>query len=116
MSRLILKVAIDAPLRHLFDYLPRFNQPPPAPGCRVRVPFGRRGQVGLVVAHADHADVPDAQLRHIHEAIDDEPLFGAPLLEPTTTMRRPAKCWSVPCRVFCGPVGRPANRSTGNGG
>ena len=81
MSRLILKVAIDAPLRHLFDYLPHFNQPPPAPGCRVRVPFGRRGRVGLVVAHADHAEVPDSQLRHIHEAIDDEPLLGAPLLE-----------------------------------
>lgn len=93
MSRLILKVAIDAPLRHLFDYLPRFNQPPPAPGCRVRVPFGRRGRVGLVVAHADHAEVPDSQLRHIHEAIDDEPLLGAPLLE---LLRRAADYYHAP--------------------
>ncbi len=93
MSRLILKVAIDAPLRHLFDYLPHFNQPPPAPGCRVRVPFGRRGRVGLVVAHADHAEVPDAQLRHIHEAIDDEPLLGAPLLE---LLRRAADYYHAP--------------------
>ena len=93
MSRLILKVAIDAPLRHLFDYLPHFNQPPPAPGCRVRVPFGRRGRVGLVVAHADHAEVPDSQLRHIHEAIDDEPLLGAPLLE---LLRRAADYYHAP--------------------
>ncbi len=81
MSRLILKVAIDAPLRHLFDYLPLFNVPPPAVGCRVRVPFGRRSRVGLVVAHAPHAEVADAQLRHIHEAIDAEPLLTAPLLD-----------------------------------
>ena len=32
MSRLILKVAIDAPLRHLFDYLPLFHVPPPVVG------------------------------------------------------------------------------------
>ena len=81
MSRLILKVAIDAPLRHLFDYLPLFNVPPPAVGCRVRVPFGRRSRVGLVVGHAPHAEVADAQLRHIHEAIDAEPLLTAPLLD-----------------------------------
>ncbi|GAB4349789.1 MAG: primosomal protein N' [Immundisolibacter sp.] len=93
MSRLILKVAIDAPLRHLFDYLPRFDQPPPAPGCRVRVPFGRRGRVGLVVAHADHAAVPDSQLRHIHEAIDEQPLLGAPLLE---LLRRAADYYHAP--------------------
>jgi primosomal protein N' (replication factor Y) len=81
MPRLILKVAIDAPLRHLFDYLPLFNAQPPAVGCRVRVPFGRRSQVGLVVAHAAHAEVADAQLRHIHEPLDAEPLLSASVLE-----------------------------------
>lgn len=81
MSRLILKVAIDAPLRHLFDYLPLFNAPPPPVGCRVRVPFGRRSQVGLVVAHARHAEVADAQLRHIHEPLDTEPLLPPSVLE-----------------------------------
>ncbi|MFZ5491028.1 MAG: primosomal protein N' [Pseudomonadota bacterium] len=112
MSRLILKVAIDAPLRHLFDYLPLFNAPPPAIGCRVRVPFGRHGRVGLVVAHAAHAEVADAQLRHIHEAIDAEPLLAPPLLD---LLQRAADYYHAPPgEVFVGTLpallraGRPA--------
>jgi primosomal protein N' (replication factor Y) len=93
MPRLILKVAIDAPLRHLFDYLPLFNAPPPAVGCRVRVPFGRRSQVGLVVAHARHAEVAEAQLRHIHEPLDAEPLLPASVLE---LLRRAADYYHAP--------------------
>ena len=102
MSRLILKVAIDAPLRHLFDYLPLFHVPPPAVGCRVRVPFGRHARVGLVVAHAPHAEVADAQLRHIHEAIDHEPLLGHALLD---LLQRAAGYYHAPPgEVFVGTL------------
>ncbi|WP_448507543.1 primosomal protein N' [Immundisolibacter sp.] len=93
MPRLILKVAIDAPLWHLFDYLPLFNAPPPAVGCRVRVPFGRRSQVGLVVVHASHAEVAEAQLRHIHEPLDAEPLLSPSVLE---LLRRAADYYHAP--------------------
>ncbi|MDH3990946.1 MAG: hypothetical protein OEV34_17565, partial [Gammaproteobacteria bacterium] len=41
----ILRVAINAPLSRLFDYLPIPGQDA-LPGCRVRVPFGRRTQTG----------------------------------------------------------------------
>ncbi|HEX8979199.1 MAG TPA: primosomal protein N' [Parasulfuritortus sp.] len=62
----ILKVALDTPLDRLFDYL--------APGAsasdvgrRVRVPFGKREQVGLIVGLADASELPAEQLRPVIE-------------------------------------------------
>ena len=48
-KRPILKVAVNVPLSREFDYLPPAGGPAPAIGQRVRVPFGRRQQVGMVV-------------------------------------------------------------------
>ena len=47
----ILKVALDTPLRRLFDYLP--GEVPAAVGSRVRVPFGRQQLVGVVMGLAE---------------------------------------------------------------
>ena len=45
----ILRIALDTPLRRLFDYLPpRDSQTMPKIGARVRVPFGRQRLVGIV--------------------------------------------------------------------
>lgn len=75
----ILKVAVDAPVDTLFDYLaPETGAPPP--GSRVRVPFGRRRPVGLVMAHADASDLPAERLKPALEALDATPLFDATLL------------------------------------
>jgi primosomal protein N' (replication factor Y) len=71
----VLRVAINAPLSTLFDYLP----PPggtPLPGSRVRVPFGRQVQIGLVMEIADSSDVPASKLKSALELLDDEPLLG----------------------------------------
>jgi len=72
----ILRVAIDTPLRKLFDYLP----PPQAsrdtgwvPGARVRVPFGRRRLVGILVEVADASTLPPEKLRPAIEMLDAEP-------------------------------------------
>jgi len=79
----ILVVAIDAPLRRLFDY----RAPPQAapeslrPGVRVWVPFGRRRMVGVVVETRASSDVPESKLKAAIAVIDDEPVFDAPLLE-----------------------------------
>jgi primosomal protein N' (replication factor Y) len=73
----ILKVAVNAPLRRLFDYLPPKAGELPAPGVRVRVPFGGTRQVGVVVALAESSDVPAGRLRRAEEVLDREPLFGA---------------------------------------
>ncbi|HET7204747.1 MAG TPA: primosomal protein N' [Steroidobacteraceae bacterium] len=79
----ILGVAIDAPLRRLFDY-----QAPPdvepgslRPGQRVWVPFGRRRTVGVVVELRDRSEVPEAKLRRALSRIDDEPVLEPALLE-----------------------------------
>ncbi len=70
----VLRVAVDAPLRRLFDYAPG-DGPPPPPGTRVKVPFGRRTVIGLVTGHAPHSEWPEDRLRRIREVIDPRPLF-----------------------------------------
>ena len=75
-----LKVAIDAPLGRLFDYLPPAEGPHPGPGARVRVPFGRRRVVGLVMGEGDGGGVPPEKLRPVLEVLDDKPLLDPDLL------------------------------------
>lgn len=69
----ILQVAVNAPLPRLFDYL---ADAPVSPGCRVRVPFGRRRETGLVIDNARQSDVPAGKLRRIDRALDEDPVFG----------------------------------------
>ena len=76
----ILKVAVDAPLDTLFDYQAPETGPLPAPGCRVRVPFGRRRPVGLVMGWAESSELPAARLKPVLEAIDSTPLLDPDLL------------------------------------
>ena len=49
----------------------------PEPGCRVRVPFGRRQEVGLVVGHAENSPLPAYKIRHCTEILDSAPLLSA---------------------------------------
>jgi len=72
----ILRVAINAPLSKLFDYLPPKGQKV-VPGSRVRVPFGRQSQTGVVMELADKSDVPAAKLRAAKELLDQSPLLDA---------------------------------------
>jgi primosomal protein N' (replication factor Y) len=71
----VLKVAINVPLSRLFDYLPPADGMHPLPGARVRVPFGRQRQVGLVVAHARDSELPRNKIRRVLEVLDDAPLL-----------------------------------------
>jgi len=73
-NKSVLRVAINAPLSRLFDYLPPAAGLP-APGCRVLVPFGRRKQVGLVMEATDHSDIPSARLKKIAAVLDPTPLL-----------------------------------------
>jgi primosomal protein N' (replication factor Y) len=77
----ILGVAIDTPLRRLFDYRALSDQPLPALGQRVWVPFGRRRVVGVVIEQRDRSEVPEAKLKQVQGAIDSEPTLDATLLE-----------------------------------
>jgi primosomal protein N' (replication factor Y) (superfamily II helicase) len=77
----ILKVAVDAPLDTLFDYLAPDSGPPPTPGTRVRVPFGRRRPVGLVTALAARSELPAERLKPVIEVLDAAPLFDPTMLK-----------------------------------
>ena len=72
----ILRVAINAPLSRLFDYLAPTDTAV-APGCRVRVQFGRQTQIGLVMEVANQSELPISKLRSVTEVIDTSPLLAA---------------------------------------
>jgi len=71
----VLRVAINAPLSRLFDYLPP-DGATPTPGCRVLVPFGRQQQIGVVMEVAEQSDVPESKLRKATTVLDGDPLLG----------------------------------------
>ncbi len=78
----ILRLAVDVPLRQLFDY-----RPPPGvdarqlvPGVRLWVPFGRRRVCGVLVEISGASDVPPARLRSATAVIDATPVLDEPLL------------------------------------
>jgi primosomal protein N' (replication factor Y) len=78
----ILRIALDTPLRRLFDYLPaRDSARAPEPGVRVRVPFGRQRLVGVVHSHAPRSDLPADKLKSVIEVLDDEPVLDANVRE-----------------------------------
>ncbi len=75
MSR-ILRIAIDTPLRRLFDYLPPAHlNVTPIPGIRIEVPFGRRRVIGVLIEVTDHSEVPESKLRRAYQLVDNEPVF-----------------------------------------
>jgi len=71
----VLKVAISVPLARAFDYLPPAGVPVPAPGCRVRVPFGTRQRVGVVIGQSGTSDIAPERVRPCTEVLDAEPLL-----------------------------------------
>lgn len=79
----ILRLALPSPLRRLFDYLPPRGLDPGRlqPGVRLRVPFGRREIVGVLVELADSSEVPEDKLRPALAVLDREPPMPAHLLE-----------------------------------
>ena len=71
MTAPVLKVALDVPLDILFDYLDGgFDV---AVGQRVLVSFGRRRQIGLVVARVAESGLPPDKLKPIEHGYVDEP-------------------------------------------
>jgi primosomal protein N' (replication factor Y) (superfamily II helicase) len=82
---MILQIALDTPLRRVFDYLPPAefagqgaHEAPPL-GVRVRVPFGRRQLVGILVGVAAESDIAAPKLKAALGILDQ-----LPILDPVT--------------------------------
>ncbi|MEO0614686.1 MAG: primosomal protein N' [Pseudomonadota bacterium] len=69
-------VAVDVPLRRLFEYRVPKALGLPEPGARVRIPFGRRTLTGLVWSHPDADSEAPSGLRDVIAVIDTTPLFS----------------------------------------
>ncbi len=81
-TELFLQVALDNPLRRLFDYLPPADMPcPPQPGMRVEVPFGRGSQLGVIARISATSQVPTDKLRRASRLLDEEPILDTETLE-----------------------------------
>jgi len=81
----VLRLAIDTPLRRLFDYLPPADAGADtlaalAPGCRLLVPFGRRQLIGVLIDTVSETDVPADKLRPALKILDHSPLISPRVL------------------------------------
>ncbi len=79
----VLGIAVDVPLRRLFDYRPPAGVDPETlqPGVRLWVPFGRRRVTGVLVETRPTSTLPDSKLRPAIAVIDDTPVIEQSLLE-----------------------------------
>lgn len=73
----ILEIAINTPLRRVFDYLspPEPSDLPVVAGQRVEVPFGKQSKVGILLKTKQRSDVPADKLKPATQLLDDSPLF-----------------------------------------
>ena len=82
MSELYLRIALPSPLRRLFDYRAPAQVAAAVwqPGVRVRVPFGRREMVGILVETASSTHVPADKIKDALELLDEQPLLPASIM------------------------------------
>uniref|UniRef100_UPI002413C123 primosomal protein N' n=1 Tax=Pseudomonas sp. RIT-To-2 TaxID=3462541 RepID=UPI002413C123 len=83
MPDVILRLALPSPLRRLFDYRAPAGMPASAftPGMRLRVPFGRREMIGILVEVADQSEVPADKLKPASALLDPVSPLPAPLFK-----------------------------------
>ncbi len=83
MPDVILRLALPSPLRRLFDYRAPAGMPASAfsPGMRLRVPFGRREMIGILVEVAEHSEVPADKLKPALALLDPVSPLPAPLFK-----------------------------------
>ena len=84
---IILRIAVPSPLRRTFDYkLPenlrfKLKNQKPLPGMRVKVEFGRRTLIGLIVEIPQDSEIAIDKLKDICDIIDSTPIVSKDLFE-----------------------------------
>ncbi|MWV12356.1 primosomal protein N' [Pseudomonas sp. R-28-1W-6] len=83
MPDTILRLALPSPLRRLFDYRAPAGVPRSAlqPGMRLRVPFGRREMIGVLIEVVEHSEVPLDKLKPALQLLDRHTPLPAPLFK-----------------------------------
>lgn len=71
----LIQVALATPLRRLFDYWPVAGEALPAAGVRVKVPFGSRQLVGLVMGCVETSELPANRIKAALTYLDSHPIF-----------------------------------------
>jgi primosomal protein N' (replication factor Y) len=79
---MLLRVAVNTPLRRCFDYLAPADHrgSAPLPGTRISVPFGHRREVAILLETPARTDAPPAKLRRAHAILDATPIIPADML------------------------------------
>jgi primosomal protein N' (replication factor Y) len=82
VNKTILRIAVPSPLYRSFDYLPPAGTSPGTlqPGVRVRVPFGRRTLVGLLLEICTEPAVERKKLRRVQQVLDSSALLNDDVL------------------------------------
>ena len=82
MNKTILRIAVPSPLYRSFDYLPPADTDPDTlqPGIRVRVPFGRRSVIGVLLQTSTHPAVELQKLKRAQQVLDSDALLNADVL------------------------------------
>jgi len=85
VTQTILRIAVPSPLYRSFDYLPpaAVTANTLQPGSRIRVPFGRRKTVGILLEVAHHSEFEPARLKPALEVLDTEPVLSSDILAMT---------------------------------
>ena len=101
-----VKVAVPIPVRRLFSYrVPDSMEHDPVPGCRVRVPLGKRDVVGTVVRSPGEPPPESVRVREIHEVLDREPVVGTDILDLTRFVSEYYLCsWGEAIEAALPPV------------
>src|SRR6202790_2489108 len=95
---MILQVALDTPLRRVFDYRPPADfsgDGAPRLGVRVRVPFGRQRLIGILIGVASRSTVAAPKLKAALEILDEHSI-----VDPVTY---DLLCWAA--EYYHHPVG-----------
>ena len=80
-----IEVALPVPLAKNFTYLCESLAPK---GTRVRVPFGKRKLIGLVLGESLNADLSGVELKTVEEILDSQPILSPQLLKLASWMSR----------------------------
>ncbi|MEC8821916.1 MAG: primosomal protein N', partial [Pseudomonadota bacterium] len=77
--KIYLDIALPVPIRRSFQYwAPSFNA---RPGIRVRVPFGTRKLVGIILSSSEDPVTDVEKIKPVLEIIDLEPIFSTTLIK-----------------------------------